>query len=267
MTAAPPETAFRLAVWNCRGAIDRKQDAVRGLGADVVVVPECAQAPALARDDEVAFVWKGQGARKGLGVFAFGGWRLDPVTGHDGLPWVLPLRLIDPAGTGAALLLAVWTVVSKLNDRPGYAAQVAAAIDAWREQLEHEPAVLAGDLNCAAQGSGTGPHLANVRRLTALGVESAYHAHHGVAHGEETAMTLRWKGRGGLVSEYQCDFVFLSRPLLEQLQRVDVGSMRDWVESGLSDHCPVVVDIARVGHGPFARVGDGGHGAARGENG
>lgn len=57
-------------------------------------------------------------------------------------------------------------------------------------------------------------------------------------------MTLRWKGRGGLVSEYQCDFVFLSRPLLQRLEGVEVGSMGDWVESGLSDHCPVIVDLA-----------------------
>ena len=82
-------------------------------------------------------------------------------------------------------------------------------------------------------------------RLAELGVQSAHHTHHGLAHGEETAMTLRWKGRGGLVSEYHVDFVFLSRPLLERLEAVEVGSMRDWVESGLSDHCPVSVDLAR----------------------
>lgn len=245
MIASPRPASLRLAVWNCRGGLDRKCDALRSLGVDIAVVPECARAPAFADRPGVAFAWKGRSPTKGLGVFAFGGWCLDPVAERDELPWVLPLRLIDPDGAEAALLLAVWTIANAAGGWPGYAGQVAAAIDAWGAQLEGLPMILAGDLNCAAQGSGAGPHLRNVEQLAELDVESAYHVHHGLEHGDETAMTLRWKGRGGHVSGYHVDFVFLSRPLLDRLEAVEIGSMRDWVESGLSDHCPVIVDLAR----------------------
>lgn len=43
--------------------------------------------------------------------------------------------------------------------------------------------------------------------------------------------------------EYHCDFVILSRDLATHISAVSVGSMGEWVESGLPDHCPVIVDI------------------------
>lgn len=223
--------------------IDRKHDAVAAIGADVLVVPECREAPALASQPGVSFAWKGQYPRKGLGVFGFGGWTVEPVEARVELPWVLPLRLIDPSGEEAALLLAIWTVVNKMNGRPSYAAQVSAAITAWEEELRGGRTVLAGDFNCSTEGPSSVPHKLNVQRLEALGVRSAFHTHNGVEHGQEQAMTLRWFGTGRRLYTYHCDFVFCSAKLSSRLAGAEVGEMSTWVESGLSDHAPVVVDL------------------------
>ncbi len=228
---------------------DRKRAAVERLGCDVLVVPECHSAPALATELGVSFAWKGRYPRKGLGVFAFNGWRLEPAEETTPLPWVLPLRVLDPFGADACLLLAIWTVANKAERWPRYSAQVAQTIDAWENELRSEAVVLAGDLNCSAQGPSAAPHLENVARLRELGVRSSYHAHRGVAHGEETEMTLRWFGPGSRERTYHCDLVFLSDAFTHLLEDVTVGAMAEWVESGLSDHTPVVTNIGLRGDG------------------
>jgi hypothetical protein len=60
--------SFRLAVWNCRMCVDRKRAAFDRLHADVLVVPECAEASAFSREANVSFVWRGRNTIKGLGV-------------------------------------------------------------------------------------------------------------------------------------------------------------------------------------------------------
>lgn len=224
-------------------ALDRKRSAVEVIGADVLVVPECDASPALAGELGVSFAWRGENPQKGLGVFAFGGWRTEPVDEEQPLPWVLPVRVIDPGGVEVAILLAVWTVAHRLDGRPDYAGQVSAAIDACTTALEEGRAVIAGDLNCSAQGPSVARHLENMRRLERAGVRSAYHAFFGHEHGAEGAMTLSWVGPKRRVYEYHCDFLFLPGHMLERLRQVEVGSMMDWIESGLSDHCPVVAEL------------------------
>jgi endonuclease/exonuclease/phosphatase family metal-dependent hydrolase len=120
---------------------------------------------------------------------------------------------------------------------------VAAVIERWSEKIADGDVVIAGDFNCIASGP-TGPaHLENVRRLDGVGAHSAYHAFHGVPHGREDAMTLRWVGPKRVVYEYHCDFVFLPDRMLPRLEAVEVGAMDTWVESRLSDHTPVTVTL------------------------
>lgn len=224
---------------------DRKRTAVERLGCNVLVVPECHSEPALASALGVSFAWKGRYPRKGLGVFGCNGWRLEPAEETTPLPWVLPVRLVDPNGADTCLLLATWTVANQAERWPRYSAQVTQAIDVWEPELSSQAVILAGDLNCSAQGPSAAPHLANVTRLGDLGVRSAYHEHRGVSHGEESDMTLRWFGPGSREYTYHCDFVFLSSALLRCLVHAEIGAMAEWVESRLSDHAPVVARLQR----------------------
>jgi len=222
--------------------VDRKRAMFDRLAADVIVVPECSSAPRFSQELGVSFEWRGVKPSKGLGVFALHGWTVVPVAEATPLPWVLPLHIIDPAGRVAALLLAIWTV--QLRGNGTYAQQVGRAVDVWAEEIRRGPTLLAGDLNCTAQGSPP-RHCLDVARLERLGAVSAYHAHQGLGHGREEAMTLRWIGPGGEPKAYHCDFVFASADLLPAITRVEVGTFGDWIETGMSDHCPVIVDFDR----------------------
>jgi hypothetical protein len=235
-------TPFRLATWNCRQGIGRKRHAVERLNADIVVLPECEASPALKREFGVSFLWRGDNPAKGLAVVGFNGWRIEPFDPPSDLPWVLPTRVLDPHGEHALDLLAVWTV-ERGKSRPNYAGQVAHVIDTWAAELRRGVTGIAGDLNCSLEGPSAKAHRANFERLEELGLRSAYHAFNGLEHGAEAAMTLRWIARGRKTLGYHCDFVFLPQLMINRITSTVIGSMPDWVESGLSDHCPVVVDV------------------------
>lgn len=232
----------RVGTWNCRQGIDRKTESLRELGCDVLVVPESAQVTALAQEPGISSAWKGELPRKGLGVFAFNGWSVEPSPVTDSSDWLLPLTVKGPAGRTAFTLLALWTVKRPQDGRPSYAGQLADVIANHRELIETERVVLAGDFNASFQGPSARPHMNNVQALRNLGMRSAYHEHFDVEHGGEPAMTLRWVGPGRKHYEYHCDFIFGSSKLLPDLVSTSVGSMDRWVESGLSDHCPVTAD-------------------------
>jgi endonuclease/exonuclease/phosphatase family metal-dependent hydrolase len=227
----------RIGTWNCRMALDRKADAARSLRADVLVVPEVGSDPSLAREPGASFAWRGTGRHKGLGVFGFGGWQVEEA--GPGEPWELPVRVIAPTGVEALHVLAVWTVQAR--GRPTYSGQLKRTIQDRADALRSGRWLLAGDLNASAPDPR---HLANVESLHRLGMRSAYHELHGVPHGEETDPTLRWSARGGAHRTYHCDLVLASAALVPALRRVEVGTFRDWVETGLSDHAPVVVTLA-----------------------
>ena len=63
--------------------------------------------------------------------------------------------------------------------------------------------------------------------------------------GQEQQHTLRWIGPGKVAREYHCDYLWLSDDLQPALLGGGVGSMADWIDTGLSDHVPVWADLAR----------------------
>ncbi len=232
----------RLATWNCRQGIDRKRLALDALGADVVVIPECGERPALASELGVSFLWRGDYAPKGLAVVGLGGWQVEPLDEPTPLPWVLPVRIVDPQGAHAADLLAVWPV-TRPDGRPRYEGQIAQVLDVWADTLAAGNTIVAGDFNCSLQGKSTSGHRKNLIRFSELGLASGYHASTALEHGSEAAMTLTWVGPGRISSGYHCDFVFLPLPLLERLQSTTVG-WTDEANVALSDHLPVVVELS-----------------------
>ncbi|MGH3072148.1 MAG: endonuclease/exonuclease/phosphatase family protein [Gaiellaceae bacterium] len=234
---------FRLVTWNCRQRVDAKRHALDLLGAHVVVLPECSSSPALAREFGVSFLWRGDYDAKGLAVVGFDGWTVEPLSAPVDLPWVLPARVVDPEGSEAFDLLAVWTVTR--GNRLSYSKQVASLLDAWAPALAAGNTIVAGDFNCSLQSTTqTVSHRRNVERFTRLGLRSGYHAFTGDEHGQERVMTLQWVARGGTRRGYHCDFVFLPDRLLGHVTSVGVGPVDVWVDGGLSDHCPVAVEFA-----------------------
>ena len=217
-------------------ALRRKRDAIEELQCSVLVIQECAEAD-LAAYGEYRF--KGP-AQKGLAVITFDGWSIADSPDDPRLPGMIFVRILNPSGEHVADFGGVWALTG--TERK-YHEQFAQVLDFVRARTSVLPLVIAGDLNASAQGPSVLPHAVNVRSAAALGLVSVFHHVDRVEHGSESAMTLRWMGPGGIERRYHCDFVFGSEELCNEATRVEVGDWGEWIESGRSDHVPVVAEF------------------------
>lgn len=237
---------MRVATWNCRGGMRRKREALAALEADVLVVPE-AQA-GFTPDSGQRMLFKGAPS-KGLGVLVADPNTVAISTADPGLPWLLALDIYR--GRDQVLTaLAMWTVREAGIRRPSYTAQAQQAITAWEQAAEREGrdpwtrVVLLGDFNASFQGPSADQHADTVGSLHQHGMTSVHHYLTGTAHGSEIQQTLRWIAPGKVAQHYHCDYLWLSPDLQTKLRGGGIGTMADWVQSGLSDHVPVWADLA-----------------------
>lgn len=227
---------MRLVTWNCcRGAYATKAPRLAPLAADITVLQECARPPV----EGTQLRWFGDNPRQGIAVAAAGRYRLEPLPARRGVPrFVVPLRVTGPR---RFTLLAVWAKA----DRPHpYIEGVVRGIEIYADLLAAGPTVVMGDLNSNAIWDHEHPedrsHSALVRRLSDLGLVSAYHAHHREEHGRETTPTyfFHWKES----APFHLDYCFIPTAWRKQLVGVSVGSFAEW--RPYSDHRPVLVELA-----------------------
>ena len=241
---------MRIISWNCNMALHRKFPALLAWRPDIAVVGECAE-PRIVRakmadgGPRCDHVWVGTNPHKGLGVFAFGGYRLRLTDDHDpSLHYIAPVEVSGPRSFN---LLAVWAQNANENQRrrdiPG---PLRDALDRYRGFLTERPAVVTGDTNNNVIWDKPGWPMnwqATVEVLAGLGLVSAYHHVTGEAQGAETTPTLYWRDRSRHGPTYHIDYTFLPQPWLAHLANFAVGDFDEWCGSGLSDHVPLIVDL------------------------
>jgi exodeoxyribonuclease-3 len=241
---------MRIVAWNCNMAFDRKFEALARLAPDIAVISECAEPERLlARHRPFGLegdpVWTGRNPHKGLSVFAFNGYSIRLIEGfHETLRYVAPIRVSGPREFN---LIAVWAqnasagVTRKFQPGP-----LRRALSKYKDLLQHEDAILAGDLNNNVIWHRPGwrmNHGAAVAILRSYGLVSAYHELKGEEQGQESEPTLYWRDRKKDGPTYHIDYVFVPERWISCVREFAVGSYEEWCGAGLSDHVPVVVDI------------------------
>lgn len=241
---------MRLIAWNCNMALHRKVDALLTLRPDIAVISECACPKILAQRGadswiETDPVWIGENQHKGLGVFAFNGYRLRLYE-----PFLRTLRHIAPvhvSGPRAFNLLAVWAQnASGGITRKHQLGPLRRALSTYNDFLAQEDAVIAGDLNSNAIWDKPGwriNHMAKVAMLEKRDLLSAYHTLSGEEHGAETVPTHYWRDRRKDGPTYHIDYMFVPRDWLALEADFHVGSFEAWCGNGLSDHVPIALEI------------------------
>lgn len=225
---------MRLVAWNTRsGMTEAHRAALAELKPDIVVLAEVEDGASWV-DEEAPGTWLqgNTGTAKCWGVGGYGDVALSALAPKTEAPWAVPVLVGGPV---PFLLLAVWTV--RRPGDPPYEEQVRRIIDAYEPEIGEGPVVLAGDLNSCeeVEPKRVMRHLENTRRLDGLGLVSGYrHVH----RDGPLPPTLRWQGRS-----FHCDFVFVPKVWLPRLSRAEVGAQDRWIDSGLSDHAPVIVDL------------------------
>lgn len=218
-----------------------KVEELEGLGADVVIVQECAS-PSVPRMKEVyggatTSLRFGDEPNKGIAVLSYGDYRVeaqDDGAGATQPKFVIPVKVTGPT---TFLLLAVW---AQGGERKGsYVAKTFEVVESYAEIIRREPTIVAGDFNSSSiwDHESSPNHSDLVERLRTLGLVSAYHWHAEQDQGDELHPTfhLQWN----ITKPYHLDYVFV--PATWSIEDVQVGVAEEWLKC--SDHCPVSVDV------------------------
>lgn len=240
---------MRLVAWNCNGGFDRKSAALAALAPDVAVIAECANLEILGRKAPrfapTGALWIGDNPQRGLGVFAFGGYRLSRARNYDpSIPYALPVRV---KGTATFNLLALWAHYGRSPLRRTTPGPTLRALRAYDRFLRERASILAGDLNNHIRWDKPGKasnHANAVAALERFGMVSAYHAFLGLAQGSERHPTLYWRDRTPGGPTYHIDYAFIPKAAVGALRSVAVGAYADWVAPGHSDHAPLTLEFA-----------------------
>ena len=226
---------MRLVTWNCRsGPFDAKLRVLRKLRFDIAVVPESRRPAA----DQGSFLWVGDLESRGLLIASAPAYQLRPVPTKKLPNYVVPVEVTGPENF---LLFAVWAMQNTRTNR--YVRGVVRAIDKCRSLLSSQPTVLMGDFNSNTRWDREHPRKANhstlVARLRELGCVSAYHHFHREEHGGESKPTYFQYNHSD--KPYHLDYCFVPTSWTDRIERVVVGTHRQW--HSWSDHRPVVVEV------------------------
>lgn len=222
--------------------LDKKVDAFLSLRPDVAVVPECSEKSAVAlRQLGFNSLWFGSNLHKGMAVISRQDWLLRALPQPE-QKWIAPVEVDAPT---PFKLITVWACRIGTKRADNYIGQVYQALIAHSEWFDGHPVVLAGDLNSNTIWDSRHKvinHSTVVKILADRGLVSGYHHHFGEAHGEESRPTMFFYRRCDRT--FHLDYIFIPREWLSNLRKVTVGTFRRW--SKLSDHCPVVVEVAEM---------------------
>ena len=227
---------MRLVTWNCcRGPFARKVAALDSLHADVAVIQECPR----PSEESDQCLWFGENPRQGIAVFSWGGYRLRRLPIAIDVPnFTIPIEITGPTN---CVLLVVW---AKPSRGFRYVEAVVRAVDLYSPIIAQSATLLIGDLNSNqiwdSSHSVTSNHSALVRKLSALGMVSCYHAYFDEEHGAETTPTFNLHRKQE--RPYHIDFCFAPVSWIPRLRSVQIGSFEEWKQ--LSDHRPVLFEFA-----------------------
>ncbi len=229
-------------------AFHRKYEHLLALQPDVAIIPECATVELVSEKapsfKPVSAIWVGENKQKGLSVFTFGKFKATQSPKYqEQFPYIVPIWIDGPRQFN---LLAVWACHNKRNSYKAGLGPLSRAISQYRELIMEYPTVIAGDFNDNVlwdKPTKLNNHGTNVSELTSLGLKSAYHHSRGVDQGAEREPTLYWRNRTVDGPRYHIDYCFVPIGWANSISSLTVGSFKEWIAPGLSDHVPIVVEL------------------------
>lgn len=234
---------MKIITWNCNMAFRKKANNIISKNPDILIVPECENPDKLNLTEMIQIpsdvYWYGDNPNKGLGVFAFGNYKIEQLDFHNPeFRYVIPLRVYNDEIS--FFVLAVWTQKPITNDF--YVAQIWNAVNFYQEHFDQDNIVIAGDFNSNSiwdkpRKEATHSNTANL--LLNKKIKSAYHHFHGIDQGKELHMTHHLQRK--IEKGFHIDYCFVSNNLIKRLKDVQVGEYETWKTH--SDHNPLIVEI------------------------
>jgi len=235
---------MKIITWNCNMAYRNKAQFILAFQPDIVVVQECENPERLKFPADLPeptdIIWHGENPHKGVGVFAYNGYKLKIHKSHNPeFKTIIPIKVTG--GNNDFMLFAVWANNPR-DKKFQYVGQIWKAVHHYEKLLKHNLSIWAGDFNSNSiwdKPKREGNHTTLVKFLAERDIHSAYHNFYGQQHGSEahpTYFLYRHEDK-----PYHMDYCFSSKHFLDRLVHVEVGAYADW--RAYSDHKPIIVNF------------------------
>jgi exonuclease III len=240
---------MKIVSWNCHfGFSAEKNEFIKKYKADLYIIQECAE------DDfnglfkiskNYDFFCDNIDSKYGVGIFS-DKLNIEILPEHNkDFRYIVPYRIFN--SENEFVLFSVWTKdKDKNNNKIEYTEQTWKAInyDGYKKYLS-KSAILIGDFN--SNNYWNRQYLANkshthneiIANLKNYGIVSAYHEYYNVENGNENDPTLLWKM--DIQNKFHIDYAFVSNKFT--IKSITVGSLSEWKENKLSDHCPLIMEL------------------------
>jgi endonuclease/exonuclease/phosphatase family metal-dependent hydrolase len=226
---------MRLITWNCHhGSLAARLADLATHSPDIVFVQECRPGDVLPFTGPS--VCRTINPKKGIALASMNSdYHLEEVSlGRSKKRAAVAVRFSGPLDFVA---LGIWA------HGPDYVQDVLKSVNAHRKLLRASPAIVMGDLNSGPRLHGTREvsksHARLLDAMSALGLVSAYHAFHGIEHGEERHPTYHHQRRSS--APWHIDFCFIPAAWRDRLLDVEIMDGDSW--RAISDHLPLRVDL------------------------
>lgn len=256
------DVTIRVMAWNVRrAAYGQIARIVEDEDPDILVLSETVEPTERDRDLLGAsdMRWRGLPGGPGVAVLSFRGramsdgreqppvppgFKAGPDTDAKGqvLPWVLPVE-IDVGLSSNLRVVGAWPSNRK-KLRP-----LSIALCRWRDWLSGGPAIVAGDFNhhrkwdLKRRPLDPRNHAYTEHLLDEHNLVSAFHTAHGVSDPTDEPATM-WtafdQSKG-----HHIDYVYAPEPcVIRKPGSVRIGTWADVAATRLSDHAPIICDLA-----------------------
>lgn len=233
---------MKIITWNCNMAFRKKAGYILPYQPDILVIPECEGPDRLKFGADIQLptnlLWYGKNQHKGLGVFSYSEYKLKLLDCHNpDFKNILPIAVTG--GKVDFILFAIWA--NNPEDKDGqYVTQIWKAINYYDALFTKNKVILIGDFNSNTiwdKPKREGNHSTVVSKLESKNIFSTYHQFFNQTQGKEAHPTLSMYRHED--KPYHIDYCFASKEFIETLERVEVGTYKDW--SKYSDHKPLIV--------------------------
>ena len=186
---------MRIIEWNSQGAFRKKHEKILSHNPDILIIPECESEENLKFGKLTPkpndFIWYGDSANKGIGIFSYSDFKLEILTVFNpNYRYIVPLRVSNPRG--AFILLAIWAMDNKEFTETRYIGQIWLAINFYKNLL-NLPIIITGDFNSNKiwdSKERVGNHTDMVNLLAKNKINSIYHSQEKEEQGKEENPTF-----------------------------------------------------------------------------
>ena len=243
---------MKIVSWNCKfGFSEQKAIFIKKYNADIYVIQECLEKD--LDDLNKYFKYKSffcdniEKSKYGIGIFS-------NVFDFQILPehntkyrYIVPYKIFN--NENEHIIFSVWTKDKDENNKSiGYTEQVWKAIN-YDEYFKYFTGsiIFIGDFNSnnfwdkkyIEQKKPS--HYDIINKLNEYGIESAYHKYNNCINGNENDPTLLWQM--DKTKKFHIDYCFISKDY--KINDIKIGSIEEWEEYKLSDHCPIIMKIEK----------------------